>query len=163
MTTPTGTISMSDVNAELGKASTALISLNDGDVRNLAGKASGIISMDNLRGKSAVNYGTVNTLSLSVAGGASPISAVTVRLQILSIDAYPQKRTFSIQYSFNGGAWTTSGLITTSITVNANATSSSLITIYNTPGATMTSSLKVRVSLTGHTTKESNTISGFYI
>lgn len=59
MTTPTGTISMSDVNAELSKVSTALITLNDTDVRNLAGVFSGTISMDDLRGKSAVNYGTL--------------------------------------------------------------------------------------------------------
>ena len=51
MTTPTGTISMSDVNVELGKSSTATISLNDTDVRILAGIPSGTISMNDLRGK----------------------------------------------------------------------------------------------------------------
>lgn len=53
MALPTGTITMSDVNVELGKSPTALISLNDADVRSLAGVASGTISMDDLRGKSA--------------------------------------------------------------------------------------------------------------
>lgn len=61
MTTPTGTISMSDVNIELAKSSTALIALNDGDVRNLAAKPSGTISMNDLRGKSAVNYGALTS------------------------------------------------------------------------------------------------------
>ena len=56
MPTPTGTISMSDVNTELGLASTATISLNDAAVRTLAGVASGTISMDNLRGKSSVTF-----------------------------------------------------------------------------------------------------------
>lgn len=56
MPTPTGTISMSDVNTELGLTSTATISLNDAAVRTLAGVASGTISMDNLRGKSNVSF-----------------------------------------------------------------------------------------------------------
>lgn len=55
MPTPTGTIAMSDVNVELGKSSTATISLNDSDVRALAGVSSGAISMDNLRGKSSAS------------------------------------------------------------------------------------------------------------
>lgn len=53
MTTPTGTIAMSDVNVELGLPSTTVITLNDTAVRNLAGIASGAISMNDLRGKSA--------------------------------------------------------------------------------------------------------------
>ncbi len=53
MTLPTGTITMADVNVELGLPSTTLISLNDTAVRNLAGIPSGTISMNDLRGKSA--------------------------------------------------------------------------------------------------------------
>lgn len=45
----TGAISMNDVRTELGKTGT--ISLNDSDVRNLASKTSGTISMGDLRGK----------------------------------------------------------------------------------------------------------------
>jgi hypothetical protein len=67
MALPTTTISMSQVNTELGLTSTATISLNDAAVRSLAGVASGAISMDNLRGKSAatisLNNETVNDLS----------------------------------------------------------------------------------------------------
>ena len=51
MPTPTGQISMSDVMSELGISGAT--SLNDSDVRGLAGKASGQISMSDLRGKSA--------------------------------------------------------------------------------------------------------------
>lgn len=47
---------MSQVNTELGRSSTTVISLNEGVVRTLAGVASGTISMDNLRGKSAVTF-----------------------------------------------------------------------------------------------------------
>jgi len=46
------TISLSDVNSELGYSSTATISLNDAAVRTLAGVSSGAISMSNLWGKS---------------------------------------------------------------------------------------------------------------
>lgn len=47
----TGAISMSQVNTELKKSSTATISLNDTDVRKLAGRTSGTISVSDLRGK----------------------------------------------------------------------------------------------------------------
>lgn len=52
MTLPTGTITMNQVNVELGNPGTSNISLNDSDVRTLAGKPSGTISMNDLRGKS---------------------------------------------------------------------------------------------------------------
>lgn len=52
-TLPTGTISMSQVNTEIGKAATTKISLNDWDVRMLAGKLADTISMNDLRGKSS--------------------------------------------------------------------------------------------------------------
>lgn len=73
MATPTGTISLSDVNTELGKSSTATISLNDSDVRDLAGVASGAISMDDLRGKSlaTVNFDITNK-TVSNLGTAIP-------------------------------------------------------------------------------------------
>jgi hypothetical protein len=48
-----GPISLSQVNVELDKSATALISMNDVDVRTLAGVASGAISMSDLLGKSA--------------------------------------------------------------------------------------------------------------
>lgn len=56
MTLPTGTISLSQVNTELGRSATATISLGETAVRSLAGVPSGAISMDNLRGKSAVTF-----------------------------------------------------------------------------------------------------------
>jgi len=61
MTLPTGTITMAQVNTELGYASSAYITLNDSAVRALAGKASGIISLNDLRGKSAYDGGVVVT------------------------------------------------------------------------------------------------------
>ena len=52
MATPSGTISLSDVNTELGLSPTAVITMNDAAVRTLAGVPSGAISMQNLQGKS---------------------------------------------------------------------------------------------------------------
>lgn len=50
----TGAISMSQVRIELKRSGT--IALNDSDVRSLAGKTSGTISMNDLRGKSNSIY-----------------------------------------------------------------------------------------------------------
>lgn len=47
----TGPISMRDVNIELYNAENALISLNDADVRDLAGVPAGMITMGELHGK----------------------------------------------------------------------------------------------------------------
>jgi hypothetical protein len=52
MTLPVGQISLGQVNTELGLSSTTLISLNQANVRALAGVASGQIAMSNLQGKS---------------------------------------------------------------------------------------------------------------
>ena len=47
-----GKITMRQVNTELRRPATNTISLNDTEVRTLAGKPTGTISMSDLRGKS---------------------------------------------------------------------------------------------------------------
>jgi hypothetical protein len=49
-----GAISLSNVNVELGRSATALINMNESEVRTLAGVATGAITMNNFYGKSAV-------------------------------------------------------------------------------------------------------------
>lgn len=51
MVLPTGQISMAQVNTELSRASNQQISLGESPVRALAAKPSGVISMNDLRGK----------------------------------------------------------------------------------------------------------------
>lgn len=80
MPTPTGQIGLSDVNVELSKSATALITLNDSDVRTLAQKpGSGtIISMNDLRGKSAFFSCTVSSnVSVLSGGQTATITFVT--------------------------------------------------------------------------------------
>lgn len=81
MTTPSGQISLNDVNVELGLSGTALITMNDANVRTLAGVGgSGTqISMQNLQGKSnrvtasaTISSDTANyTLNTAKASGYS--------------------------------------------------------------------------------------------
>lgn len=88
MTLPaSGTITMSQIDVELGKASTANITLNDSNARSLAGvtTAGSTISMSNFYGKSAYttmtgtgtnDTGTIN--DSSVNGTAYTYPKVTV-------------------------------------------------------------------------------------
>jgi len=72
----TGPLSMSQVNTELGRSSTANISLNESAVRNLAGVPSGAISFQDLRGKSALSV-TASNVSGFDSGFASSGFVVT--------------------------------------------------------------------------------------
>lgn len=80
MPTPSGQIALSDVNVELSKSATALITLNDTDVRTLAQKpgSGNIISMNDLRNKSALFTCTVSSnVSVLSGGQTATITFVT--------------------------------------------------------------------------------------
>lgn len=71
-----GAISLSQVNTELGLSATTAISLNQANVRNLAGVASGAISMSNLHGKSSVwvlDFGTNNYTDINLRAVADSL------------------------------------------------------------------------------------------
>lgn len=68
-----GAISLGNVNTELGRSSTATISLGETAVRTLAGVSSGAIALSNLYGKS-----NAPAVSFSPDGGTSAGAAVTL-------------------------------------------------------------------------------------
>jgi hypothetical protein len=58
--TPSGAISLGDINTALGRSATASININDGDVRFLANQDSGSVTMNNMRNKYWFN-GTITS------------------------------------------------------------------------------------------------------
>lgn len=94
MTTPTGQISLNDVNVELGLSGTTTISMNQTNVRTLAGVPSGAISMQNLQGKS-------NRVSISYTFSASTANA---SLNLSTISGYSSGKS-DITVTINGGVY----------------------------------------------------------
>jgi hypothetical protein len=124
MPTPTGTISMSDVNTELGRSSTTNISLNETAVRTLAGVASGTISMDNLRGKSnapAVSFSpdggaTAGTAVLLEDFATGNAATVTISCNVSAVWTYTRTGSFGTPATGSNTALTRSFLLTNSTT-----------------------------------------------
>ena len=111
MTLPVGQISLSDVNTELTKAAGAVISLNDAAVRTLAVKPSGIISMNDLRGRtSSFNMnisnqggGQFDIRQFAVNNGWNQISTLNVTIVADSWSASAGYAPFLITGSFPRG------------------------------------------------------------
>jgi hypothetical protein len=92
MTLPVGTISMSQVNVELQLSATTPISLNQANVRSLAGVPSGTISMNNLRGKTYYfvftppeiisNTPNYNLKSAAIAAGWDQVRPLNATIRI---------------------------------------------------------------------------------
>lgn len=83
MTLPSGTISMSEVNVELSLPATTLITLNDADVRDIAGAPfitpGTTISMNDLRGKSAFT-----AITATATGTVTPVISGNYQLFIFT-------------------------------------------------------------------------------
>ena len=109
MPTPSGTISLSNVNTELGRSSTANISMNEAAVRTLAGVggSGSIITMDNLRGKSnaSVAISDQSALDYSYMGSGGQGFA---RYQ-LNANGVAYRTNFAGTLIAIGGEWLTSG------------------------------------------------------
>jgi len=116
MPTPSGTIGLSDVNAELGFSPTALISMNDAAVRTLAGVPSGVISMQNLQNKSnrvvvsltisanTYNYNAYTAVSAQPTYDAGKTDAtITINPGITVGSTSTGTYAFSVPSSFNPG------------------------------------------------------------
>lgn len=112
MTLPVGTISMSQVNTELGYASTATISLGDAAVRSLAGVPTGAIGMNDLQGKSSAWAGTYSTNTLTggtnlrtwaLANGWNGSSIATVTIDNCYIASTNGSPALTVDGSWPGG------------------------------------------------------------
>ena len=98
---------MSQVNTELGIASTTLISLNQTNVRTLAGVPSGQISMSNLQGKSNTLTGQQTYTSAGTYTWVVPASGVSsISCAVLSGGAGGTSLTSGSTGSGGGGALT---------------------------------------------------------
>ena len=121
MTTPSGQISLNDVNVELGRSGTTTIALGDSNVRSLAGVASGAISMNNLRGKS-------NRVSSSITISANTSNYV---LNTSKVTGYVAGKT-DVTLTINSGVVVYSGSTGSSaFQVDTSWTSGDTITIVN--------------------------------
>jgi hypothetical protein len=109
MVLPTGTISMSQVNTELGRSATASLDLNDAAVRSLAGRPTGAISLDDLRGKGS------NVSVAYVSGGGSTSNLLSYSFTSVSIGAAAGDRVVAVS------ATTNAGFFPTSCTINGSA------------------------------------------
>lgn len=107
MTTPTGTISLNDVRTELGVS--GVITMNDSNVRTLAGVGGSgtIISMNDLRGKSA--YSIVSFSGSLIADDVSSPYNVTAALTVRNDGTVSHTGTPSESTDTVGSSWLSGG------------------------------------------------------
>jgi len=138
MTLPSsGEITLSMIRTELGKSGT--ISLNDTDVRALAGKTSGAISLSNFYGKSVWSV-SVNDINRFAFGSGFLIGTMTAT-------GAPSGSSYS---------WTkVSG--NSSISINGSTTGSSASILCSTPGISGIADALFRCTVTKSSTSKSAT------
>lgn len=136
MTLPSGQISMSQVNSELGRSSTAQLGMSASAVRGTFDVASGQISMSNGRGKSNIKSFSASPSSVN-AGSSSTLTA-----------------TF---YANSGSVSPAPGAITSGVGVSVTPSSTTTYTL-TAGGSTATTS--VTVTAAGYTARRPTTYSG---
>lgn len=87
--TPSGTISMSDLNSALGQSSTTSISFNDSRVRFLANQDSGSVSMSNMRNK-FYSDGSTGVITYYDDGKGTVLRYGTTSPRVFGASAYSQ-------------------------------------------------------------------------
>ena len=116
MTLPsTGTLSASQVNVELARFPGAAFSMDDPDVRRLAGQVAGPISFTNLRGKSNAptvipsvgNYVEDATRSpakftITSVSPSSGSTSTSIALQVTAIGTQTNTGNFNVTGTYNG-------------------------------------------------------------
>ena len=107
-----GQISLSNVNVELGKSATALISMNDADVRGLFGQATGAVDLNTGHGKSnqfsltiSSNQTNANLASLATTSGwdGSSKLIVTINSGVILSSNSTSTPGLTVSGSFPGG------------------------------------------------------------
>lgn len=108
----TGAISLSAVAAEIGRAAGSAISLGETAVRNLAGVATGAISLSQLYGKSSVTFSPVGGASSATpvplsdwrSGGGS--AQVTITCTQTAVWVHSKSGTYGVATVASGGSGT---------------------------------------------------------
>lgn len=141
MTLPLGQISLGQVNTELNLSATTQISLNQANVRALAGVPSGQIAMSNLQGKSGVTYwiAFLSSHSNNMAGSRGSADSNGVTAMFVSSGG-----PYAIRLNTVGAISSSARLSTTSYMVNGNnypvqngPTQATLATAANSDGSTV--------------------------
>jgi hypothetical protein len=130
-----GAISLGDVRTELGLSGT--ISLNDPAVRALLGRSSGVISLSDAYGKSAMP--TLATPSITATGQSANLHFVITNNAATAV---------TVQYSFDYGATWTSG----------SASAYGTLVVDKTVGMGVSASMIARVSASGYLTSGNSSV-----